>query len=102
MRRLALLLCLLLFTTVAFSGQGDTQTKTKPKASRARRTKPTPTPAPTDDFFADLPEAQPEPPSEWELISFQDDVAHSYNIRRISRPSPNVVKVWIKRQLYGE
>jgi hypothetical protein len=95
------IICLLVLFAV-YSRPGHTQNKHKP----VTRATPKPTPkVDDDDFWASIPDATPtpEPPSEWQLILYQkNDSAWFYNMRRINHSAPNVVKVWIKRQLFRE
>jgi hypothetical protein len=111
MRRLApLLLCLVVLFAAAYSRPGYTQnrrkttTRAKPKPtpisdepdSFEGLPRATPTPKSDENVLDLLPEETPEPPSEWELILFQNHIAYYYNTRRITRPTPGVVKVWLK------
>lgn len=61
----------------------------------------TPTPKPTDDFFADIPDAKPTPAPEWNVILEHTGVTFAYNTRRVTHPSPNIVRVWLKKRLSG-
>jgi hypothetical protein len=108
MRKLTLpIICLTLFVALAFgySGHGYTQGKRTIVAKPRPRPSPTPIPTDDDDFFADIPDAKPTatPLPEWKYIGFASrEVMIYYNTQRVSHPTPNILRVWIKMRPLGK
>ena len=101
MRRFAPpIICLLVLFAAVYTHPGQTQNRRK----TTQRAKSKPTPKADENVLDLIPDATPTPTPtpEWNLILAQDGDTFAYNTRRIARPAPDTVRVWLRKRLLGK